>query len=147
MTRICGACNEPTDRPVGAIGQGRRQLYGRLCACDRVKVEDARGDVDIAGVEPMAKIVGVSRKQFARIRDSDPTKKFHTYPKSNTSFVTSLQAWGHLYGEALVKGLERRKQNLRQFMFDGVPVDVPVAALIQPKTTPRQPTTKKKTPQ
>jgi hypothetical protein len=93
----------------------------------------------------MAEVLGVSRKQFARIRDSDPTK-FHTYSKSNSSFVTSLQAWHGLYAETLVKGLERREQNLRQFMFDGVPTNVPAATSPGPRTTPRQPTSKKKTP-
>jgi hypothetical protein len=124
-------------------------------------VWDAHGDVDIAGVGPMAEFLGVSRKQFVRIRDSDPTT-FHTYTESRTSLCLSLQAWPILYDEKKAPGIERRTQNLRQYHLEtlttsgegqgvnvgGAPVprNVPVAACSQPKTTPLRPEPQRKTP-
>jgi len=111
--RPCETCGELTDRPPGAVGQGRRQLYGRVCDCDRRRGRLGE-DVNIKGVGPMAEVVGVDRKQFARMRDSD-LKRFHTYLRDNTSFVASLQAWGELYRESRAEGIGRRMLNLRQY--------------------------------
>ena len=107
--------------------------------------------MNTAGAGPLAEAVGWDLKKFQRVRKSNP-KLFHTYP-DNTSFVTSLEAWGTLYDAVRAKGIARRTQNLRQFAqletltTDDliVPRIVPASTQNRPTTTPLDPRQKRKT--
>ncbi len=141
-------------------GRGRRPLYGRICRCQR-KDYDLPKKINIAGIQPMADVIGVDRTTFYRMQTAG--SKFHTYtltevegPKKDLrqvvlSRVNSLQAWGRLWGETTAEGKDRRTRNLRQYQIDvgsgtNVPANVPATAQNHPIPTPRQPTRERKTP-